>query len=591
MENIKLVIWDLDETFWKGTLSEEKIEPIESNVELVKSLVNRGIMNSIVSKNDYEKAKKELKELGIWDYFIFPQISWNPKGETVKKLLQMSALRPANTLFIDDNTSNLAEVEFYNKGINTALPEILQDSLLTKKEFIGKDDSSHSRLNQYKNLEKRKAEESKFTNNTDFLRSSGITISINTDCSDEKERILELIGRTNQLNFTKVRLTSIEFENLLKDKVVSCAYIRAADKFGDYGIVGFYAIKENKLMHFLFSCRVLGLGIDNYIYNKLGCPELKVVGEVASELNKNNSIDWIREETADKEKCSKKSALKVLMVSGCDLEQADFYLSSQFDIDKEFATVIDGKEIRTSDLTQLVNSYRLSSEIQEELCQNIPFFNEHITFKTKLFSGNYDYIILSVVDDYIRGLYECIGGGYSVSCFGYYDQDERLSDFTENEKKYLSEHFEYKGAETKEYFEGVLTEVLQKITESNSKTKIMLLNGIDLDVSEWIGSERVQRNIEFNLVVDKVIKKFSNVSLIDMRNIVTDKKDCIKKDNRHFSRITYYKMAEEIAAKINSDNEDICVRTSSRKMKLLCLDFKNFVRRCLSYVKHKILRL
>ena len=179
-------------------------------------------------------------------------------------------------------------------------------------------------------------------------------------------------------------------------------------------------------------------------------------------------------------------------------------------------------------------------------------------------------------------------GGYSISCFGYYDQDERLSVFTDDEKKYLFEHFEYKGAETKEYFERLLTEVLTKITEANSETKIMLINGIDLDVSEWIGSERVQRNIEFNSVVDKVIKNFNNVSLIDMRSIVTDKKDCIKKDNRHFSRITYYKMAELIAAKINSDNKDICVHTSSRKIKLFCMDTKNSVIRCLSYVKHKI---
>ncbi len=27
-DKIKLVIWDMDETFWKGTISEEKITPI-----------------------------------------------------------------------------------------------------------------------------------------------------------------------------------------------------------------------------------------------------------------------------------------------------------------------------------------------------------------------------------------------------------------------------------------------------------------------------------------------------------------------------------------------------------------------------------
>ena len=53
MEPIKLVIWDLDETFWKGTLSEGQIYPIKKNIEIIETLTKRGIINSIVSKNDY----------------------------------------------------------------------------------------------------------------------------------------------------------------------------------------------------------------------------------------------------------------------------------------------------------------------------------------------------------------------------------------------------------------------------------------------------------------------------------------------------------------------------------------------------------
>lgn len=78
---IKLVIWDLDETFWKGTLSEGEITPIANNIELVKLLSYHGIINSISSKNDFEKAKAKQTELGVWDYFVFPVINWNPKGE------------------------------------------------------------------------------------------------------------------------------------------------------------------------------------------------------------------------------------------------------------------------------------------------------------------------------------------------------------------------------------------------------------------------------------------------------------------------------------------------------------------------------
>ena len=84
---IKLVIWDLDETFWKGTLSEGEICPIEKNLELVKYLTDRGIMNAISSKNDFAVAKAKLEELGVWDYFIFPHINLEPKGPQIRQIL------------------------------------------------------------------------------------------------------------------------------------------------------------------------------------------------------------------------------------------------------------------------------------------------------------------------------------------------------------------------------------------------------------------------------------------------------------------------------------------------------------------------
>ena len=48
---IKIVIWDLDETFWKGTLSEGAIDAVPLNSKTVQELSRRGIINSIASKN------------------------------------------------------------------------------------------------------------------------------------------------------------------------------------------------------------------------------------------------------------------------------------------------------------------------------------------------------------------------------------------------------------------------------------------------------------------------------------------------------------------------------------------------------------
>ena len=51
-DKIKLVIWDLDETFWKGTFSEGNVEIPDRNRNLLALLTDIGIVNSICSKND-----------------------------------------------------------------------------------------------------------------------------------------------------------------------------------------------------------------------------------------------------------------------------------------------------------------------------------------------------------------------------------------------------------------------------------------------------------------------------------------------------------------------------------------------------------
>lgn len=78
-DTIKLVIWDLDDTFWAGTLSEGAVTAISRNIDIVQRLTYRGIINSIASKNDFDSARDKLIELGVWEYFVFPQIVWHPR--------------------------------------------------------------------------------------------------------------------------------------------------------------------------------------------------------------------------------------------------------------------------------------------------------------------------------------------------------------------------------------------------------------------------------------------------------------------------------------------------------------------------------
>ena len=270
----KLIIWDLDDTFWKGNLEEGNVLFDIDIVNFIQELTTKGIMNSICSKNDFQKVKEKFVNSGfehIWDLFVFPSINFFPKGERVMGIIKDMNLREENVIFIDDNISNLNEALFYCPKIMTATPENVRK--MSEELYLVNDyDFEHTRLKQYKLLE-RKAQARGESSNEEFLRSSGIKICIKTDCLKNIDRIKKLILRTNQLNFTKFRDENLE-ETIRNN---NSAYVIAEDKFGNYGICGFYVTDKvsEKLIHFLFSCRVMNMGIEQYVYSYLGKPDIE----------------------------------------------------------------------------------------------------------------------------------------------------------------------------------------------------------------------------------------------------------------------------------------------------------------------------
>jgi len=334
---VKLVVWDLDETFWQGTLSEEGITPIPRNSEIVRELSTRGIINSISSKNEYQQTKAKLIELGIWDYFVFPSISFGPKGKAVAELIEAAALRADNVLFLDDNPMNLEEVKFFNPGIMTSHPKDALEGLLDHPHLKGKPDPELTRLKQYRFLQDKFETRSASTlSNEEFLRASNIRIQIDHDIDANFDRVIELINRTNQLNYTKQRLetpeTLAEFREQLNAFGYYAGSVRAVDNYGDYGLIGFFLMqrraKFKRLVHFAFSCRTMNMGIEQYIYEMLGKPDIEIAQPVSYGLDTYAAIDWIRIGDQTSDAVANKNDKQLLLVGGCDLMQVANYCSS-----------------------------------------------------------------------------------------------------------------------------------------------------------------------------------------------------------------------------------------------------------------------
>ena len=420
---VKLIIWDLDETFWDGILSDHTAVFIEANGELVRNMADAGVISSICSKNDEQQVMEFMQANGIADLFVFNSINWAPKGARVKQIISEMNLRAPNVLFIDDNPTNIGEAVDLCPGLMTADETILP----TLREYyrqVPKTDLEHKRLAQYRVLEEKQSFRATAESNEDFLRKCNIQVEIKADCLNHLERIADLVLRSNQLNFTKVRSSSEELKALIENRAYRTGYVEVCDKFGDYGIVGFYAVKDGSLVHFVFSCRTLNMGVEQYVYHQIGSPAISVVGDVSSTLE-GPCPDWINcvvEEKASVAKAELKGK-KILFKGPCDLQQIFSFIKETSNIITEFTYVNNwGVQIESGNHSiQVVESVQLTEEEKKQLEKSLPFGDRGM-FCTRMFDDDIGAVVFSMFSDPNLGLYQDKATG-AIVAFGEYTND------------------------------------------------------------------------------------------------------------------------------------------------------------------------
>lgn len=580
---IKLVIWDLDETFWNGTLSEGDVEVPEENIQLVKRLTDIGIVNAICSKNDSDKVEAKLKEIGIYDLFVFNSINWEPKGGRIKFLISDMNLRSVNVLFIDDNHSNLEEAKFFCPEIMTAFPDEIPTLFEDAKES-SKQDFEHKRLKQYKVLEEKRNQRSDFSSNEEFLYSSEIRLEFGDDCIEHIDRIHDLVWRSNQLNFTKIRSTKEELEELFSDKSVQCEYVMVTDRFGDYGLVGFYALKDDKLVHFCFSCRTLGMGIEQYVYIKLGRPKLEIVGEVISNLECESLPGWINQEKTDNKDISfnadSASEHSVLIKGPCDLFQVLPYISDKSIIDTEFTyTNKSGITIEsTGHTTNIVEAIRLSDEQKNIIIKEVPFADIGM-YSNAMYKNKYKLAVISILSDANLGVYRRKETGerlvFSEGCNpitdpknwdSYIKGEYRCSGykFTKEKLEQFASKYEFVGINTPEQ----IVENLKFIREhlSNDCLLAVMLGGeLYYEKNTFPAYEnRHKVHKEINDAIRAVADEL-DIRLIDINKYLVDQSSFYDHFN-HYIKPVYYSLAGEIVSIINEHTGSDVKETSKLKM-------------------------
>jgi FkbH-like protein len=273
---IKCVVWDLDDTLWKGVLLEDDHVSLRDNVvEIIKTLDSRGILQSIASKNDRAKVMAKLQNLGLHEYFLYPQINWNSKVLSIRTIAKSINIGLDAVALIDDQI-------FEREEVNFSLPEVLcidvavLDQVLDMPEMNPRfitEDSKIRRLMYLSDIERNRAEEGFTGPKEEFLATLNMTFTISLAKEEDLNRAEELTVRTHQLNTTGYTYSYDELNYFRQSEQHKLLIAALEDKYGRYGKIGLALLECQmgvwtiKLL--LMSCRVMSRGVGTIMLNHI----------------------------------------------------------------------------------------------------------------------------------------------------------------------------------------------------------------------------------------------------------------------------------------------------------------------------------
>lgn len=273
---VKCLVWDLDNTLWKGTLLEgdEVIVPEEVRATILE-LDARGVLQAVASKNDHGPAWARLEELGLAEYFILPRIGWGPKSESVRAIADRLNFAHGTIAFIDDQPAERAEVRYGLPDVRcyeaesaaslTELPEFSPGAVTV--------DARRRRLMYQAGFARDSARSEHTGPDEEFLRSLDLVMGIGRAGDEELSRVEELTLRTSQMNATGVHYPDTVLRSLVSDPDHEVLVVTLTDRFGPHGAVGVVLVERHTSVWHLkllaTSCRVVSFGAGAAILNWL----------------------------------------------------------------------------------------------------------------------------------------------------------------------------------------------------------------------------------------------------------------------------------------------------------------------------------
>ncbi|QFZ20151.1 HAD-IIIC family phosphatase [Saccharothrix syringae] len=274
---VKCLVWDLDNTLWRGTLLEDgRVDLVEGVREVVLALDARGVLQSVASRNDHDLAWAKLEELGLAEYFVLPHINWGRKSDSVLAVAERLRFAQDTIAFVDDQPAERAEVASRAPAVRCYRAEDAL-SLPDRPEFspAAVTADSRRRREMYQAGFRREAAQEAFTGpDAEFLRSLRLWMRIERADGERLSRVSELTLRTSQMNATGVYYSDADLRALVADPRHEVLVVGMGDRFGPHGAVGVVLLEVGAgywhLKLLATSCRVVSFGAGGTVLAWLG---------------------------------------------------------------------------------------------------------------------------------------------------------------------------------------------------------------------------------------------------------------------------------------------------------------------------------
>jgi FkbH-like protein len=286
----KVIVLDCDNTLWQGVCGEDGASGVSVGPayralqEFIISQRDAGMLVCLCSKNNEEDVWRVFeKNPGMIlkrEHFVSSRINWQPKSENLRSLSAELQLGVDSFIFLDDSAVECAEVEARCPEVLTfQLPDNTADfqrflSHVWAFDHLKITEEDRRRSDLYAQNAERGQLWAQSMRLEDFLDGLELQVEFLPMTKAELPRVAQLTQRTNQFNFTSVRRSESEVEQLCSAGNAECLVIQLRDRFGDYGLVGAMIFTRRPGMldvdNILLSCRALGRRVEHRMLTHLG---------------------------------------------------------------------------------------------------------------------------------------------------------------------------------------------------------------------------------------------------------------------------------------------------------------------------------